>query len=125
MMNMGRRAMEMSRIDGTIKWLRRRGCKIPNFDKVLRADYEIQEKEIEQLRNKVSELTEELEASRALSECIYERGVLHGIEVGKEKAIKRACKWFEDWLCSEEEWMRRSNFVVDNTEALKQAMKGK
>lgn len=68
--------------------------------------------EIDELTNKVSELTEALDASHIFCEGV------------KDAMIKKACKWFEDWLCNDEEWMRRSDFVVKNVEQLKQAMKG-
>lgn len=67
---------------------------------------------MEELDDKVSELTEALDAS-----SIFCEGV-------KEHYIKKACEWAEEWFSNDEEWMRRTSFIDGIKEELTKAMKG-
>lgn len=68
--------------------------------------------EIDELNNKVSELTEALDASHVFCEGV------------KEHYIKKACEWAEEWFSNGEEWMRRTSFIDGIKEELTNAMKG-
>lgn len=104
---------EFDRESEFIEWFFSQGFdRQPTFSDAIEWERKQTQAEIDELSNKVSELTEALDASHVFCEGV------------KKHYIKKACEWAEEWFSNGEGWMRRTSFIDGIKKELTKAMKG-